>query len=89
MDIKVGDQQATALERAAIDRLLGEPDSAWRGAQRDAEAHHVAHAVGVPGAQRHRMLPTLRAVNDAVGWISPGAVNYIATRLDIAPADVV
>ena len=88
MDIKVGDQQATAHERAAIDSLLGAPDSAWRGADRDAEAHHVARAVGVPGAQRHRMLPTLRSVNDAVGWISPGAVNYIATRLDIAPADV-
>jgi NADH-quinone oxidoreductase subunit F len=88
MDIKVGDQQATAAERSAVDALLGEPDSSWRGAERDGDEHHIARAVGAPGAQRHRMLPTLRAVNDAVGWISPGAVNYIATRLDIAPADV-
>ena len=88
MDIKVGDQQATAAEQKAIDRLLGAPDSSWRGAERDSEGHHVARAVGAPGALRYRMLPALRAVNDALGWISPGAVNYIALRLDIAPADV-
>lgn len=88
MDIKVSEQEATSAEQAAIDRLLGDPDSAWRGAERDAEGHHVARAVGAPGALRHRMLPALHAVNDALGWISPGAVNYIALRLDIAPADV-
>ena len=37
---------------------------------------------------RHQLLPTLHAVNDRVGWISPGAVNYIAVRLDIAPAEI-
>jgi NADH-quinone oxidoreductase subunit F len=38
--------------------------------------------------KRHRLLPALHAVQNRVGWISPGAVNYIALRLDVAPAEV-
>ena len=34
------------------------------------------------------MLEALHAVNDRVGWISPGALNYIGRRLSVAPADV-
>jgi NADH-quinone oxidoreductase subunit F len=38
-------------------------------------------------AQRHRLLPALHAVQDAVGWISPGAMNYVCERLSVPPAD--
>ena len=41
---------------------------------------------GVPG--RHLLLPVLHAASDAVGWISPGALNHIARRLSVAPAEV-
>ena len=37
---------------------------------------------------RHLLLPALHAVSDAVGWISPGALNHIARRLSVAPAEV-
>jgi NADH-quinone oxidoreductase subunit F len=87
MDLKIGVDRATADERDAVDSLLGEPQSSWRGAGRDADDQHVARGAGTR-VQRHRLLPTLHAVNDRRGWISPGAVNYIATRLDIAPAEV-
>ncbi len=87
MDLKLGADRATADERDAIDSLLGEPQSSWGGAGRDVDDYHVARGAGTR-VQRHRLLPTLHAVNDRVGWISPGAVNYIATRLDIAPAEV-
>ena len=39
-----------------------------------------------PGA-RPQLLPVLHAVNDRVGWISPGALNYVAQRLEVAPAE--
>jgi NADH-quinone oxidoreductase subunit F len=39
-------------------------------------------------AERDQLLPTLHALNAGVGWISPGALNYIARRLTIPPADV-
>ena len=87
MDLKIGSDQPTADEREAIDSLLGDPQSSWRGADRVAADRHVARGAGTR-VHRHELLPSLHAVNDRVGWISPGAVNYIATRLDIAPAEV-
>ncbi len=87
MDLKIGTDQPTADERAAVDALLGEPESSWRGAERNAPDHHVAHGSGTR-VHRHELLPALHAVNDRVGWISPGAVNYIAVRLDVAPAEI-
>jgi NADH-quinone oxidoreductase subunit F len=38
-------------------------------------------------AGRDRLLPLLHAVNDRIGWISPGALNYVSDRLQVAPAD--
>ena len=87
MDLKIGSDQPTADECEAIDALLGEPESSWRGADRAAGDRHVARGAGTR-VHRHELLPSLHAINDRVGWISPGAVNYIATRLDIAPAEV-
>ena len=37
--------------------------------------------------RRHLLLPVLHAVQDRVGWISPGALNYLCARLTIPPAD--
>ncbi|MFM8949093.1 MAG: NADH-ubiquinone oxidoreductase-F iron-sulfur binding region domain-containing protein, partial [Acidimicrobiaceae bacterium] len=34
------------------------------------------------------LLPTLHSVNDRIGYISRGAINYISQRLDIAPAEI-
>ncbi|MDP9463640.1 MAG: NADH-quinone oxidoreductase subunit E, partial [Actinomycetota bacterium] len=69
MDLKIGADRATANERDAVDTLLGEPNSSWRGADRHVDDHHVAHGAATR-VQRHRLLPTLHAVNDRVGWIS-------------------
>jgi NADH-quinone oxidoreductase subunit F len=30
----------------------------------------------------------LHAVQNRIGWISPGALNYVALRLDVAPAEI-
>ena len=74
-------------ERAAIDAFLGPPVSAWAGADR-VENGHSAHGGHAARAQRHQLLPTLHALHEQAGWISPGALNYIAQRLTIPPADV-
>jgi NADH-quinone oxidoreductase subunit F len=34
------------------------------------------------------LLPTLHAVNDRVGWLSQEAIDHIAERLDLGPAEV-
>jgi len=38
-------------------------------------------------ARRHLLLPVLHSINDRIGWISPGALNYAGERLDVAPAE--
>ncbi len=37
--------------------------------------------------ERDLLLPTLHAVQDGIGWISHGALNYICKRLSVPPAE--
>jgi NADH-quinone oxidoreductase subunit F len=39
-------------------------------------------------SKRDRLLPALHAIQARIGHITPGAVNYVAQRLDVAPADI-
>lgn len=41
-----------------------------------------------PQPHRHWLLPVLHAIQERIGWISPGALNYAALRLEVAPAEV-
>jgi NADH-quinone oxidoreductase subunit F len=68
--------------------LLGAGESGWYGGERDEEDHRRAHAGQAARARRHLVMEALHAVNDRVGWISPGALNYVGKRLSVAPADV-
>jgi NADH-quinone oxidoreductase subunit F len=72
MDLHFTSAMATEHERAAIDALLGPQDASQGASAR---------------ARRHLLLPALHAVQDRIGWISGGAINYLSQRLEIAPAD--
>ncbi len=87
MDLRLLDAEPTTDERAAIDAFLGPPVSSWAGADA-VENGHSAHGGHAARAQRHQLLPTLHALHERAGWISPGALNYVARRLTIPPADV-
>ena len=78
MDLKLIGAEATEAEKAAI-----------------ASAVPEALTVEVPGRVvrirrdlRHYLLPAIDAVQSAVGWVSPGAVDEIARRLQVPPAEV-
>jgi NADH-quinone oxidoreductase subunit F len=87
LDLHLTDAQATAEERAAVDSDLGAPDSGWQGGDRQSgETHAVFNGESL--GKRHRLLPVLHAIQKRAGWISPGAINYVALRLDVAPAEV-
>jgi NADH-quinone oxidoreductase subunit F len=49
----------------------------------------LAQTQAEPGrnGRRHLLLPVLHAVNDRIGWISAGALNYAGERLDVPPAE--
>ena len=71
-----------------MDSVLGPPASGWEGGERIASRDsHVARGGDARRARRHLLLPALRAVQSRAGWISPGALNYVCERLDVAPAD--
>jgi NADH-quinone oxidoreductase subunit F len=88
MDLKLSSHTATPAEIDSIESVLGASDDSWRDASRSAAQHHVARGGHVLRDQRHRLLPTLHAVNDHVGWISRGAINELARRMDVAPAEI-
>ncbi|MGH9272891.1 MAG: NAD(P)H-dependent oxidoreductase subunit E, partial [Ilumatobacteraceae bacterium] len=79
MDLKIASARASAEERSAVDSVLGAPTP---------PGHHVGRGGHERRAARHQLLAALHAVNDRAGWISRGAINHIAERLDVAPADI-
>ncbi|MBV1936485.1 NAD(P)H-dependent oxidoreductase subunit E [Streptomyces sp. BV286] len=90
MDLHFGDSKPTDEERAAIDALLGPPESSWEGATRDEmRAADLRWARGGRAARERRdlLLPGLHAVNDRIGWISEGALGYLCRRLTVPPAE--
>jgi NADH-quinone oxidoreductase subunit F len=78
---------ATEEERAAVAAVLGAPSSGWHGGERTAADGHVAFGGHAARGQRHLLLPVLHAVQERIGWISPGALDHICARLTIPPAE--
>lgn len=88
MDLHIEGAAPTDDERAAVDGLLGPPESGWVGGVRDMERDGRTATGGVATTgDRHRLLPALHAVQDRIGWISRGALNYICGRLTVPPAE--
>ncbi|MFI1758358.1 NAD(P)H-dependent oxidoreductase subunit E [Streptomyces sp. NPDC020571] len=90
MDLRFGDGKPTDEEREAVDALLGPPESSWEGAARDGtDAADLRWARGGREARdrRDQLLPALHALNDRVGWISEGALDYVCRRLTVPPAE--
>src|SRR5712691_7822765 len=85
MDLRLHGIPPSAVERAAVDAVLGLPEPPWGGDGRHAlQASRSGEALR---AQRHLLLPVLHAVQDRCGWISPGALDYLCQRLAIPPAE--
>ncbi|MEV0320885.1 NADH-ubiquinone oxidoreductase-F iron-sulfur binding region domain-containing protein [Streptomyces sp. NPDC050658] len=88
MDLHFGDSKPTDEERAAVDAVLGPPESAWEGADDRSDAD-LRWARGGRAARdrRDQLLPGLHALNDRVGWVSEGGLDYLCRRLTVPPAE--
>ncbi len=88
MDLHIIGPEASDDERAAVDAVLGPPASGWAGGDRDMARDG---RTGLGGAaitgDRDKLLPAFHAVQDRIGWISRGALNYICRRLTVPPAE--
>ncbi len=88
MDLHVIGPLASPAERAAVDAVLGPPDSGWAGGTRDAATEgHAARGGHAARSRRSELLPALHAVQGRIGWISQPALNYVCRRLAVAPAE--
>ena len=88
MDLHLTPSQATTEEKTAVDAVLGDAQTGWDGGQRKvAKDGHVAFGGQASRSKRHFLLPVLHAIQERIGWISPGALNYASLRLDVPPAE--
>ncbi|HET9780763.1 MAG TPA: NADH-ubiquinone oxidoreductase-F iron-sulfur binding region domain-containing protein [Candidatus Dormibacteraeota bacterium] len=78
MDIRTAGGPASAEEMAAVDAVLGQPTET---------DHRVVHGGRAARSQRHLLLPVLHSIQDDVGWVSRGALEYACRRLSIPPAE--
>jgi NADH-quinone oxidoreductase subunit F len=79
MELRIRGIAPTDAEREAIESVLGRPAATSDHERRGGQALR---------SRRHQLLPTLHAVNDRVGWISQPAIDHIAERLDVSPAEI-
>ena len=75
MDLRLPSAEPSDVEREAVDDVLG---PAPHGGDRVARAERGGRTL---------LLPTLRAVQRRVGWVSEGALGYACRRLDVPPAE--
>ncbi|MFE1260189.1 NADH-ubiquinone oxidoreductase-F iron-sulfur binding region domain-containing protein [Streptomyces albogriseolus] len=87
MDLRFGDSEPTDEERAAVDALLGPPESSWEGADRSGADLRWARGGRAARDRRDLLLPGLHALNDRVGWISDGGLDYLCRRLTVPPSE--
>jgi NADH-quinone oxidoreductase subunit F len=80
MDLRFPEAEATSAEVDALDALLG-PAASEEGWGRETGGLHQAQS------RRHHLLAALHALNDRVGWISPGGLGELCKRLDVPPAE--
>jgi NADH-quinone oxidoreductase subunit F len=77
---------ATDAERAAVDEVLGPPPTHWEGGERRAEDAHFAFGGHAARDRSQLLITVLHTVQERVGWISPGALDYVSQRLTVPPA---
>lgn len=88
MDLHLTSDTPNAAEQLAVDRVLEAPDSGFIS-----DAHFISGEADVPAAghaaraNRHLLLPVLHAIQERIGWISPGALNYACQRLTVPPTE--
>jgi NADH-quinone oxidoreductase subunit F len=78
----------TESERAAVDEVLGRPETGWEGAERDTgDDVRVFRGGRAARDRRHLLLPALHALQASAGWISQGGLDYVCRRLSVPPAE--
>ena len=88
MDLHLTAAKASPEEQAAVDALLGKVENGWSEGSQQVVREGRAALDGQPAhSKRHLLLPVLHAIQERIGRISPGALNYASLRLGVPPAE--
>ena len=83
-DLHFTDAEPTVSERAAVDTVLGD-----LGPVIEVETDRLVRGGRARQRERrHLLLPALIALQEEIGWISPGATNHVGRQLAVPPAEV-
>ncbi len=83
-DIFIGSDVATDAEQVAVDAVL----AASLGPALIVEGERLVRGGGSRrNERRHLLLPVLHALQNQIGWISPGGLNYASEQLQVPPAE--
>ncbi len=82
-DLFIGPDRPSEIERDTVDAVLGDV-----GPVVVVEDERLVRSGRTRRLERrHLLLPTLIALQEEVGWISPGGLNHVADRLQVPPAE--
>jgi NADH-quinone oxidoreductase subunit F len=88
VDLHLTADKASTEEQAAVDRALEKLESSpGAGTPLTATDGHAASNGFLPRSRRSLLLPVLHAIQERLGWISPGALNYASLQLGVPPAE--
>ena len=88
MDLHLTEDKASPEEEAAVDAALEKLASSPGEATPLGATDGHARSNGLPArSKRHLLLPVLQAIQERLGWISPGALNYASLQLGVPPAE--
>ena len=83
-DLHIGSDQASDAERVVVDAVVG----ATLGPAVVVETERLVFGGTTRrNERRHLLLPALHALQNQVGWISPGGLNYVSDQLQVPPAE--
>ena len=86
MDLHLTQHRASHAEMNAVNSVLGVSQAAGKSSANGFEDSGNGRSGVSP--RRDLLLPVLHAIQSRIGWISPGAVNFVAERMNLPPAEV-
>jgi len=88
VDLHLTEDQASLEEQAVVDRALKDLASSPGEATPLVRTNGHARSNGFAArSKRHLLLPVLHAIQERLGWISPGALNYASLQMGVPPAE--
>lgn len=88
MDLRTSGRPASPKEKEAVDSVISKLEKP-SSVETNGKTAHAGHEIPFDnkGGQRDLLLPALHAIQERIGWISHGALDYLSLQLGVPPAE--